>query len=97
MALAALLITAARFVAAAAQVSKTEVTVATSQPASFPAPTNLKVFPKDLTGQQVHNMMEQWKVGLGMSCTACHAEDKERVDQNGRPLLDFAPASSTVK
>src|ERR1035438_1383658 len=57
---------------------------------SYPSPTNLKVLPKDLTGQQVHDLMERWKAGLGMDCAACHAEDKEKVDADGRPLLDFS-------
>jgi YVTN family beta-propeller protein len=97
VALAAILIAAACFVAVAAQAPQTEAAIAKSQPTSFPAPTNLKVLPKDLTGQQVRDMMEQWKVGLGMSCSACHAEDEEKVDQNGRPLLDFASDSKPEK
>src|ERR1035437_138501 len=96
-ALAALLIAAACFVAVTAQAPQTEATTATSQLRSFPAPINLKVLPKDLTGQQVHDMMEQWKVGLGMSCSACHAEDKARVNQNGRQLLDFPNDSKPEK
>jgi mono/diheme cytochrome c family protein len=96
-ALTALLIAAACFVDVAAQAPQTQATIVTSQPGSFPAPTNLKVLPKDLTGQQVHDMMEQWKVGLGMSCSACHAEDKKRVNQNGGPLLDFPNDSKPEK
>ncbi|MGB8259670.1 MAG: c-type cytochrome [Terracidiphilus sp.] len=64
---------------------------------SFPAPVNLKVLPRDLTGKQVHEIMEQWKTGLGMSCAACHAEDKEKVDEDGRPLLDFASDAKPEK
>jgi hypothetical protein len=42
----------------------------------FPPPKNLQVLPKDMTCKQVHDLMEQWKMGLGMSCAGCHAEDK---------------------
>jgi cytochrome c553 len=41
--------------------------------------------------------MEQWETGLGMSCSACHAEDKERVDQDGKPILNFASDSKPEK
>jgi hypothetical protein len=69
-ALAALLIAAACFITAAAQAPQTEAICATAQPGSFPAPTNLKVLPKDLTGQQVYDRMEQWMAGLGMGRAA---------------------------
>jgi hypothetical protein len=44
-------------------------------PRRFPAPTNLKVLPKSLTGQQGHDIMEQWEASLGTHCNSCHAED----------------------
>ncbi len=95
--LAALLAAAACFVSMAAQVPQTRAATATPQPGSFPAPTNLKVLPHDLTGQQVHDIMEQWKAGLGMGCAACHAKDKEKIDRDGRPLLDFASDAKPEK
>jgi hypothetical protein len=64
---------------------------------AFPAPTNLKVLPKDLTGQQVHDLMKQWKAALGISCNACHSEDRENLDADGRPLLKFADDSKPEK
>lgn len=94
---AAPLVASVCFVTMAAQAPQTGTAVATSQPGPFPAPTNLKVLPNSLTGQQVQDIMEQWKVGLGMSCAACHADDKERVDQDGRPLLNFARDSKPEK
>lgn len=72
-------------------------TAAPSPPPARPAPTNLKVLPKDLTGDQVNELMEQWKSGLGMNCNACHAEDREKVDADGRPLLNFADDSKPEK
>lgn len=64
---------------------------------AFPNPTNLRVLPKDLTGQQVHDIMEQWKTALGMGCNACHKEDRENLDPDGRPLLKFADDSKPEK
>jgi hypothetical protein len=69
----------------------------TPQASSFPTPTNLRVLPRDLTGKQVHEIMERWKTGLGMECAACHAEDTEKVGTDGRPLLDFASDAKPQK
>jgi hypothetical protein len=57
---------------------------------SFPAPTNLQVLPKDLTGQQVHEIMEHWAGDLGVHCDTCHAADPNNVGPNGRPRMNFA-------
>jgi hypothetical protein len=59
-------------------------------PRTFPAPTNLQVLPKDLTGQQVHEIMEHWAGDLGVHCDTCHAADPNNVGPNGRPRLNFA-------
>jgi hypothetical protein len=59
-------------------------------PRSFPAPTNLQVLPKDLTGQQVHEIMEHWAGDLGVHCDTCHAADPNNVGPNGRPRMNFA-------
>ena len=64
---------------------------------SFPAPTNLQVLPKNLTGQQVHEIMEQWEGQLGSGCRTCHAVDKTKVGPNGRPRLNFADDSKEEK
>lgn len=55
----------------------------------MPAPTNLQVLPKDLTGEQVHQIMDKWASSLGTHCNTCHAAGTE-VGPNGRPRLDFA-------
>lgn len=58
-------------------------------PRTYPAPINLKVLPKNLTGQQVHDVMEQWNGELGVRCGACHAEDPgiAMTDGPARPAL----------
>jgi len=64
---------------------------------SYPAPSNLKVLPKGLTGQQVHDIMEQWASALGTDCNSCHAEDPNNLGPNGRPRLNFADDSKPLK
>lgn len=62
-----------------------------------PKPTNLKVLPKNLTGDQVHEIMHKWAGDLGAKCTTCHAVDPKRVAPNGRPMLNFADDSKPEK
>lgn len=60
------------------------------RPHKFPAPTNLKVLPKHLTGAQVRDVMHHWAGDLGVGCDTCHAEYPDhRKGPNGRPELDF--------
>ena len=62
-----------------------------------PAPTNLKVLPKTLTGEQVHEIMEGWEAALGTHCNTCHTADPKNIGPNGRPRLDFADDSKPEK
>lgn len=62
-----------------------------------PAPTNLKVLPKTLTGDQVHEIMEGWEAALGTHCDNCHAVDPKNIGPNGRPRLNFADDSKPEK
>lgn len=66
-------------------------------PRTFPAPTNLKVLPKDMTGQQVHELMEKWEGSLGVKCSTCHAADPNNIGPNGRPRLNYADDSKEEK
>jgi hypothetical protein len=66
-------------------------------PRSFPAPTNLQVLPKNLTGEQVHEIMEKWEGSLGAHCNTCHAADPKNIGPNGRPRLNFADDSKEDK
>jgi len=62
-----------------------------------PAPTNLKVLPKMLTGDQVGEIMEGWEAALGTHCDTCHTADPKNIGPNGRPRLDFADDSKPEK
>ncbi len=66
-------------------------------PRVFPAPTNLKVLPKTLTGQQVHDIMENWAGSLGVHCDTCHTSDPNNLGPNGRPRLKFDDDSKQEK
>ena len=70
---------------------------AAGQPRNFPAPKNLKVLPKDLTGNQVHDIMEGWAGALGTHCDTCHATDPNNLGPNGRPRLKFDDDSKPEK
>ena len=63
----------------------------------FPAPTNLKVLPKDLSGKQVRDIMEGWAGALGVHCDTCHTADPGKKGPNGRPVLKFADDSKPEK
>jgi len=64
---------------------------------NFPAPTNLQVLPKDLTGKQVHDIMEGFAGSLGVHCDFCHATDPNNMGPNGKPRLNFADDSKNDK
>ena len=66
-------------------------------PRTFPTPTNLKVLPRNMTGQQVHELMEKWEGSLGVKCSTCHAADPNNVGPNGRPRLNYADDSKEEK
>jgi hypothetical protein len=59
----------------------------------YPAPTNLKVLPKDLTGEQVRAIMHQWEEALGVECATCHVRDSKILGPNGRPEFNYADDS----
>ena len=64
---------------------------------NFPAPTNLKVLPKDLTGRQVRDIMEKFAGSLGVKCDFCHTADPKNVGADGRPRMNFADDSKPDK
>lgn len=103
LAAVALLLTAAVFAsttaAQAPQVPQDEAGNPPSPPLTrtFPSPTNLKVLPRDLTGQQVHDIMKQWEASLGIQCGSCHAQDPDSTGPDGQPRLKFADDSKPMK
>lgn len=64
---------------------------------NMPAPTNLQVLPKNLSGHEVREIMENWSGSLGVHCNFCHVEDPKNIGPNGRPRLNFADDSKPDK
>lgn len=62
-----------------------------------PTPTNLKVLPKDMTGDEVHELMHKWEAALGGECSTCHAADPNNIGPNGKPRLNYADDSKPEK
>lgn len=63
----------------------------------FPAPINLKVLPRNLTGQQVHDLMDEWSNELGVRCIACHIKEPEGVSSDGTKTSTFAEDTKPMK
>ena len=64
---------------------------------SFPKPTNLKVLPKTMTGEQLHELMHKWAGSLGTHCDHCHTTDPKNLDEHGHPRFNFADDSKPEK
>jgi len=63
----------------------------TSMAPADDGPVNLKVLPKKTTEMQVHKIMREWSMSLGVRCNFCHAAN---ADGKG---LDFAADSKPEK
>jgi len=52
---------------------------------------NLKVLPKNITKQQMHEVMEEWEHALGARCSFCHVRNEETKK------MDFASDAKPEK
>jgi len=75
----------------AAFAQQNDTASAPPQRRTIPQPTNLKVLPKDMTGQQVIQIMRHFTGDLGVECSYCHAVDP----QTRRP--NFASDANPMK
>ncbi len=92
------LVTVAAFGVSRAAQGPATADVKVAQPGKiYPAPTNLKVLPKNSTGQQVHDTMKEWSDSMSVECSACHAEVPGKKGPDGKPLLNFADDSKPMK
>ncbi len=64
---------------------------------AFRAPRNLKVFPKNSSGIQVNDTMEEWSRSLGVRCDSCHTEANETIVADDGSNLNFADDSKSMK
>jgi len=61
-------------------------------------PANLQVLPKDFTRQQVVQVMQQFTMGLGVTCNYCHVEMAgAQPGANGQIPLDAASDDKQAK
>lgn len=65
--------------------------------AFYPAPVNLHVLPKDLTGKQVHDLMQQWSSELGVRCIACHETETAGIASDATARSSFARDTKQMK
>jgi hypothetical protein len=70
---------------------------ATPMSHTFRAPSNLKVLPRNLSGRQVNDIMEEWSRSLGVRCDCCHSEATETIVADDDSNLNFADDSKPMK
>jgi len=51
------------------------LSIAASSPQEKEKPRNLKVLPKKITDRQLHMVMREWAISLGVRCNFCHEQD----------------------
>src|ERR1700761_5507887 len=94
VAISFLIATSAAFSQATSQTSGTAPAGAQGPRRQMPAPTNLRVLPKDTTGPQVIAIMRNFEGDLGVECTYCHAKDPATGHPNfasdANPMKDRA-------
>jgi hypothetical protein len=91
------IVTAVAACTAAQSIESKEGSTQETAQCTYPAPTNLKVLPKDMTGQQVYDMMLRWGGELGVRCSACHDEAQDNLISGGLPVSRFANDSKPMK
>lgn len=64
---------------------------------AYPAPRNLQILPKELTGLQVHEIMQKWSEELGVRCVACHVQDPIGLVPGALAARQFADDSKPMK
>ncbi len=64
---------------------------------NYPAPENLKVLPKELSGSEIHTIMERWSGELGVRCIACHVQDPVGLVAGSPASHQFADDSKPMK
>ncbi|MCW3124336.1 MAG: c-type cytochrome [Flavipsychrobacter sp.] len=51
-------------------------------------PVNLKVLPKDISNEELHNIMRSYSLALGVRCGFCHTG--KQIEGQQRMKMDFA-------
>ena len=58
-------------------------------------PTNLKILPKNISGEELHKIMRGFSMSLGVHCNFCHVSEK--VEGQEKPKFDFASDNKPEK
>jgi hypothetical protein len=58
-------------------------------------PTNLKILPKNISGEELHAIMRGYSQSLGVRCGFCHVS--EQVEGQQRAKFDFASDNKREK
>ena len=58
-------------------------------------PVNLKILPKDISEEELHKLMRNYSMALGVRCGFCHVS--EPVPGRDRPKFDFASDAKPEK
>src|ERR1700679_51829 len=59
--------------------------------AGRPKPTNLKVLPRDISGDEIDKLMHRYKQDLGVPCGYCHEENPQTKQ------IDYASDENPIK
>jgi cytochrome c553 len=81
-----------KFIIVAALFASMVVGVAATNPPED-GPKNLKVLPKNTSGEELHKIMDEWKTALGVKCNFCHAPAADTTSHH----LDFASDAKPEK
>lgn len=57
-------------------------------PQHHEAPQNLKVLPQDISEEELHKVMREYSMALGVHCNYCH--EGKKIEGQERPKMDFA-------
>ncbi len=89
---AALFLSGTLFAAAALGAALQEPKEKAAQPSSLhPKPRNLKVLPKEISGDDIDKLMHQYEQYLGAPCGYCHEQNPETKQ------IDYASDENPVK
>jgi Photosynthetic reaction centre cytochrome C subunit len=58
-------------------------------------PVNLKILPKNISEEDLHKVMRNFSMSLGVRCGFCHVSEK--VEGQERPKFDFASDNKPEK
>lgn len=65
--------------------------VAPASSVTYPTPKNLKVLPKDISGNDIGKLMRRYEADLGVPCGYCHEENPQTRQ------IDFASDENPIK